>query len=702
METTLDRWKRVGLALTALAVLAAAGTGVSADEGMWLYDRIPAKELLDRYGFAPSQRWLDHLRLSSVNMYASASFVSPDGLILTNHHVALGSIQRMSTAEHNYVRDGFYAKTRAEELPIPGLTVRVLNSIEDVTSRVESSVKPGATVSQASHARRKVIAAIEAECFKKTGDRGEVVTFFGGARYSLYRYKPYTDVRLVMAPELQAASFGGDSDNFTYPRYDYDVSFLRAYENGRPARVEHYLLTDPEGAKDGELVFVSGHPGETDRQLTTHALEYLRDVSYPAKLERINRQKALLAAYSARGPEEARRAKMGLYFLDNSRKSLEGELGGLEDPSLMSAKQAEEKALRDAVAKDPEMQKAYGGAWETARKAQEWARAHQKEIQYKSDIPGAGWGRLMSAALTLVKYAQEARKPDLERLPGFHEAELEETLRSLQSPRPYFKDMEEVLLADALDQAARTLGPEDPYVETLLAGQAPEARARQLLSDTRLDDVAVRKALVADKGKAVAASMDPLLEFVRQAYPTIRETETLVEENLDAPLAEALTLLAKARFAAYGDLAYPDATGTLRLSFGKVAGYPQGTTRVPPFTTFYGLYDRAYSFGNAGDYQLTQAQEKHRDELALATPYNLVCTADITGGNSGSPLVDREGRLVGLVFDGNEQSHPNAFLYRESQARCVAVDIRGILEGLRKIYGAGALADEMLQLQAGK
>lgn len=684
---------RLKLLASSFVIVASAfaSVGVQADEGMWTYDHVPFKLLQERYSFKPTQEWLDHLRLSSISVHASASFVSPDGLILTNHHVVVGYIQRLSTPEHNYVREGFYAKTRAEEIPIPGASVRVLQSIEDVTSRVEAAVPKNAMTAQAADQRAKIIAAIESECLKNTGFEGEVVAFFGGATYSLYRYKRFTNIRFVFAPEDQAANFGGDFDNFTYPRHDLDMAFLRAYGDEQ-AKTSQYLKVNPEGAKDGELVFASGHPGKTDRQFTISVLEYLRDVSYPAKIARTHHAIDVMNAYSARGTEENRKAKIGLYYLANSLKAREGELRGLRDPALMSAKGSQERTLREAVDKDPELKRLYGGAWDRMRMACEWARAHQNEILDKTEM----YGRFSGAALTMVRYADEVRKPDSDRLPGYHNAELPDTLRRLESPQPYHKDLEEILMADTFQVLLKDLGPGDPYIKIVLQGRSPAEVAREVMSGTKLDDVEVRKALLKDEGKAVLASKDPLIELVRRADPTVRAAERDVRNNFDAVQNEALTQIAKAEFAVYGEGAYPDATGTLRLAFGKVAGYPFATTLVPPFTTFYGLYDRAGSFGNKGDFKLAPSEEKSRDKLDLRTPLNLVCTADITGGNSGSPLVDGEGRLVGLVFDGNMESHPNVFVYDETQARCVAVDIRGILEALRKLYGADALVQEML------
>ena len=681
--------------ILAAAALCAAGllsTSPRADEGMWTYDHPPLKQLEERYGFKPDQAWFDHLRLSSVSMGASASFVSPDGLVITNHHVTLGYVQRLSSAEHNYVRDGFYAKTQAEELPMPGASVQVVVSMEDVTDRVDAAVKAGASPAQAQEQREKAIAAIEDECPKKTGLQGEVVSLFGGSRRVIYRSKEYTDVRLVFTPELAAAFFGGDDDNFCYPRYDLDMAFVRVYENGKPAKVQHYLKVNPKGAADGDLVFTSGNPGQTERLLAYAMLEYQRDVIFPATNDRLKARRTLLKAYSARGPEQARQARTYLYYMENSIKSRDGEFKGLNDSALMKKKFDQETALREAVAKNPALAP-YGKAWDNLEQAVAWAKAHEEERRYKI---GLGERALLGTALTLVRYSRELAKPDADRLPEFNDADLPDLTRRLTSPGPVYKELEATLLLDEMKYVIAGLGENEPYVKTMLAGMTPEALVKQVIEGTHLEDPAVRKELLKDKGKAVATSKDPMIQLALRIEPTISETRKLFRDKVDAIDTANLTLVAKAQFAAYGESVYPDATGTLRLAFGKVAGYPFATTLVPPFTTFYGLYDRAYGFGQKGDFAIPPRTAARREQLDLSTPLNLVSTNDITGGNSGSPVVDKEGRLVGLVFDGNMQSHPNTFVYEETQARCVSVDIRGILEALRKLYDAGPLADEML------
>jgi hypothetical protein len=689
----IGRGGKTACLVAGLAMTLGVAEMARADEGMWPYDHAPVEQIRQAYGFAPSQAWLDHLRLASVDPGASAAFVSPDGLILTNHHVALSSVQRVSTPEHNYVQNGFFAATREQEIPLPGNTLKVLVSIEEVSARVTAGVKPNLNPAQARVAREAAITVIEAECLKQTGLKGEVVALYGGAHHDLYRYKEYTDVRLVFVPELQAAFFGGDWDNFCYPRWDLDIAFLRAYENGRPARVEHWLQVNPAGTRDGDMVFVSGNPGRTQRLKTLANLEYSRDLTYPERLARTQHQREVLRRYMALGEEQARRARTFDYFYGNTLKRVEGELAGLREPRLMANKVTDEQALRAAVAADEQLEARYGGAWERVAAAYAWAAAHDADRLYRSEMPG---GRFFGTALGLVRLQAETGKADVDRLPGYHESELPDLLRRLGRPAPVYKDMEEVMATDAFQRLRDGLGAEELFVQAVLQGRTPAEAATFYLQGTRLDDVAVRRELAKDNGKAVPGSDDVLLALARRLDPLLREAEKAFRENVRAVEESAETDIAQARFAVYGDKVYPDATGTLRLGFGRVAGYPSATTLVPPFTTWYGLYDRAFSFGDQGDFALTANQRARRDRLDLGGVLDLACTVDITGGNSGSPIVDRDGRLVGVAFDGNQTSHANQFVYDETEARCIGVDVRGILQALGKLYDAQPLVDELL------
>ncbi|KDA54552.1 hypothetical protein EG19_10320 [Thermoanaerobaculum aquaticum] len=678
------------------AALMACGLAslAAAEEGMWTFDNPPVKQLQQKYNFTPTQEWLDHLRLSSVrfNDGGSGSFVSATGLVLTNHHVALGQLQKVSSPQKDYVADGFLARTPEEELKCPDLELNVLVSMENVTDRVLAAVKPGMSEKQANDARKAAIAAIEKESMEKTGLRSDVVTLYHGGEYWLYRYKKYTDVRLVFAPEQQIAFYGGDPDNFTYPRYDLDMALFRVYEDGKPVKPQHYLKWNPEGAKDGELVFVSGHPGSTNRLYTLAQLETLRDLSYPMRLEGIERRLGVARAYAARGKEQARQAAGLIFGLENSKKALSGEYKGLKDPQLMQIKAREEKELRDKVAANPEWQKAYGDAWQAIEKAQASFRERAKEYSYRR-LSGY---RLPGVALSIVQLVAEVKKPDGERLDGFHESQLPSLKFRLFSPAPIYPEFEEVLLADGLREALEKLGPEDPFVKAALAGKTPEQVAHEAIAGTKLADPDFRKQLVEGGEEAVAESQDPLIALARRVDPILRQERKWYEDTIESVVRTAGEKIGKARFAIYGKDTYPDATFTLRLTYGTVTGYPYNGTIAPSKTTFYGLYDRAASFDYKPPFHLPQRWLDRKDALNLATPLNFVSTCDIIGGNSGSPVVNRQGEIVGLIFDGNIESLVGRFVFDITANRAVAVHTAGMTEALKKVYDAEFLVKELL------
>jgi len=682
--------KRFGFLAVALgfAVLA------QAEEGMWTFDNPPRQQLQEKYGFTPTQEWLDHIRLSSVrfNDGGSGSFVSATGLVLTNHHVALGQLQKVSSPQKDYVADGFLARTPEEELPCPDLELNVLVSMEDVTARVLAAVKPGMSEKEANDARKAAIAAIERESMEKTGLRSDVVTLYQGGEYWLYRYKKYTDVRLVFAPEQQIAFYGGDPDNFTYPRYDLDMALFRVYENGKPVKPQHYLKWNPEGAKDGELVFVSGHPGSTNRLYTMAQLETLRDVSYPLRLEGIERRLAVARAYAARGKEEARQAAGLIFGLENSKKALTGEYQGLQQPQIFQLKAKQEGELRQKVAANPAWQKEFGQAWEAIEKAEKLYRERARESAYRR----LGGYRLPQIALNIVQLVAEVKKPDGERLEGFHESQLPSLKFRLLSPAPIYPQFEEVLLADALKESLEKLGPEDPFVKAALAGQSPEEVAAQVIGGTQLADPEFRKKLIEGGEAEVAASTDPLIALARRVDPILRQERKWYEDTIQSVERSAGEKIGKARFAIYGKSLYPDATFTLRLTYGTVTGYPYNGTVAPSKTTFYGLYDRAESFDFKPPFHLPQRFLERREKLHLATPLNFVSTCDIIGGNSGSPVVNRRGEIVGLIFDGNIESLVGRFVFDITANRAVAVHTAGMTEALRKLYDAEFLLQELL------
>jgi hypothetical protein len=672
-----------------LLVLVLAGSVLlTADEGMWTFDNPPSAKLKERYGFTPEPQWLDHIRLSSVrfNDGGSGSFVSPNGLVITNHHVVFGQLQKLSNAQKDYVRDGFHARTQSAELKCPDLELNVLVSMENVTARMQGGVNPGMTERQAFDARRAEQARIQKESLDATGLRSDVVSLYRGGEYWLYRYKKYTDVRLAFAPERQAAFFGGDPDNFTFPRHDLDFALLRAYENGRPVSTEDYLRFNTKGAVESELVFVSGHPGRTNRELTVAQLETQRDLIYPARLASVNRQLRVLRDYAARGAEQARQAADRIFGLENALKALTGEYRGM-DRNLFEKKQREESDLRSRVEANPEWKRQFGDAWAVTAAAEK-KRPELFKFQQFRTLGSAS--DLAQFAQQIVLYVVEIRKPDSERLDGYHDSQLEELRFYLFSPAPIYPELEEVLLANSLQASMDQLGEDDPWVKAIMDQRKPAEVAAQAMRGTKLSDPAFRKSLIDGGEAAVAASTDPLLVLARKSDPFFRETRKAFEDNIESALASAAEKIARARFGAFGKSVYPDATFTLRLGYGTVQGYPMNGTRAPHKTTFYGLYDRAASFDYKPPHDLAPRLMERRDRIDLSTPLNFVATLDIIGGNSGSPVINRDGEFVGIIFDGNIES-----LTANFSNRAVAVHAAAIIEALRKVYDARALADEI-------
>lgn len=691
-------WKMGALA----ALIGTGAAGAQADEGMWLYNALPKRQVQAKYGFDITEAWAGHLQRASARVGgASGAFVSADGLVMTNHHVGLDTLQKLSTAEHNYVRDGFTARTQAEEAKAPGLEIAVLDSIVPATDQVQAAVKPGMTAVQAFRARRTAIAALEKEALAKTGLRSSVVSLFGGARYDLYRYKRYTDVRLVMAPDQNAAFFGGDPDNFEYPRYDLDMCFFRVYENGRPAKVKDYLAWSRTGAKDSDLVFVSGHPGRTERLNTVADLTYERDVSLPLALNTLHRREVLLTSWGERLPENARIARQALFGVQNSRKRLQGELQSLQDPAVFARKQAQEQALRARVTADPALRAAYGDAWDQVEQADTIQRA---QVAKYGVLAGGGgiFSGLFTVAQTLVEAAaQENQKPDRQRLPEDSDANRAALERRLLSPAPIYPEFERLNLADALALMEETLGTNDPLVKQALGGKSPQERASELIGETKLADLSERKRLIAGGLPAIQASSDPMIKLAIQLAPALRALRRQSEDQVASLKQQAYPKIAQAQLAAGSENVYPDATGTLRLSYGTVQGYAQDGKTIPASTTMGDLFSYAAQREDQTPYQPSPGWIKAEKRIKADTPFDFVCTTDIVGGNSGSPVVDKDGAVVGLIFDGNIQSLGGSYAYTDTQARSVAVHSEAIIEALRHVYDDNALADEILSGQIG-
>jgi hypothetical protein len=665
------------------------------DEGMWLFNNPPKAHLKAKYNFEPTDAWLNHLQKSSVrfNSGGSGSFVSANGLVMTNHHVAADALQKMGTKDRNYYRDGFHAKTYAEESKCEAMELNVLMSIEDVTERVNASSKAGAKAEDSFAARRAVISEIEKESLDKTSLRSDVVTLYQGGAYHLYRFKKYTDVRLVFAPEQQIAFFGGDPDNFEYPRFDLDMAFFRVYENDKPAKIEHFLKWSKAGAKEDELVFVSGHPGKTNRLNTVDELQYFRDIGYPFLLNRLNRWEVLLNAFSGRSEENARQAKEFLFGVQNSRKARVGGLGGLLDPEMMARKQAYELKLKEAVAKDAKLADAKT-AWDKVT-ASEKIRAEL--IKPFTVLEGAaGFNcEIFGIARTLVRAAEEKPKKNQERLREFRDSALESMELQLFSEEPIYDEYEIVKLADGLSFMASILGYKHPIVVTSLAGKSPQQRAAELVLGSKLKDVNERKRLYKEGAKAITASKDPILLLALAVDAESRKIRKRMELEVEEPKRQAYAEIAKVKFALEGTSTYPDATFTLRLAFGTVKGYEENGKKVPAETYYSGLYERSTEHMNKSPFDLPQRWIDKKGKLDMKVPLNFVCTADIIGGNSGSPVVNKDAEVVGLIFDGNIQSLVLDFAFTEEQGRAVSVHSQGMIEALRKVYEATNVADEL-------
>jgi hypothetical protein len=690
--------------IIAITLMTIAKTKAKADEGMWLFNAPPTKILKEKYDFEPTGKWLEHIQKSSVrfNSGGSGSFVSADGLVMTNHHVGLGALQKLSNLHKgkDYVAEGFYAKTLDEEFKAVDEELNVLMEIEDVTARVKAVIKPGMSPEDSFKARRGIISTIEAESLKKTGLRSDVVTLFQGSQYHLYRYKRYTDVRLVFAPEQQIAFYGGDPDNFAYPRYDLDVCLFRVYEDGKPAKIKHYLKWNNKSLKDDELVFVSGHPGKTDRLTTVAELEYLRDVGYPFLLQRLYRWEVMLGIYSNTSEEARRRAKDFLFSVANSRKAREGGLAGLLDPEFMFKKNAQEKALRAAVAKKPELKDA-AKAFDTIAKAQKVRIGNIRK--YTVLEAGGGFNsNLFSYARTLLRASDEYAKPNQDRLGEYADAKKKSLEHKLFSGQKLFPDYEIVKLTNSLTWLCEQLRYDNSLVQQILAGKSPQDRATELVKGTELFEVANRKKLYKGGSEAIKASRDPMILLAKLVDGESRAVRKIMEEQLEEPKEEAYDKIAQAKVAVEGTDTYPDATFTLRLSFGVVKGYEEEGKHIPYQTTFTGLYERSKEHNNKEPFDLPERWIKGKDKLNLKTPFNFVCTTDIIGGNSGSPVVNRKGEVVGLIFDGNIQSLVWDFMYTDKQGRAVAVCTPAITEALRAIYDAAPLANELTTGHHGK
>lgn len=662
---------------------------------MWLFSAPPREKIQATYGFNVDDAWMNHLMKASVrfNSGGSGSFVSGDGLVITNQHVGFDALQKMSNEKKNFVHDGFYATTAADEVKCLDLELNVLQSIEDVTARVNAGVPAGTTGDEAAAARRKVIAGIEKESHDKTGMRADVVTLYQGGKYDLYLFKRYTDVRLVFAPEQQAAFFGGDPDNFEYPRYDLDICVFRVYENGQPLHPEHFLKWSVKGVKDGDLVFVSGHPGRSERLFTVSQVQLLGDTTIPSALEYLKRRDVLLSYWSDRSDENERRAKQVLFGIRNSRKLFDGLLAGLQNPEFVDAKEAAEDRLKYQLAQRADGKEALEAFQRIAMAEQVIKRSFARRVMLEGSRGFVS--ESFGIARSLLRAGDERTKPNGERLPEFAEQKKDTLELALFSEKPIYADLEILTLSDALTSLTEQLGYNDQTVQAVLAGKSPRERAAELILGTKVRDVAFRRQLYDGGAAAVAAAHDPLIEVARLIDDESRALRKSFEAE-DEITQEAQAAIGRARFAIEGTSTYPDATFTLRLAYGAVKGYEQNGATVAPLTTIAGLYQRSAEHGDREPFNLPQRWVDKKADVNMATPYDFVSTCDIIGGNSGSPTVNRDGEFVGIIFDGNIQSLFADVAYEGVLSRAVSVHSAGIIEALRHVYGVTSLADELI------
>ena len=657
---------------------------------MWTFDAPPLEYWRKTYNFTPDQKWLDHVRLASVRLPGcSASFVSGQGLVMTNHHCARTCISASSPADTNYQRTGFVAGSRTDEKRCAGLYVDQLQSIEDVTTRVRSKVTAATSAAQVEQ-RDGEIAAIQRECQAAGNVTCQVVGFYQGGMYSLYRYRRFNDVRLVMAPEEAISFFGGDPDNFTFPRFDLDLTLLRVYENNEPYRPQDYLKWSANGATEGELTFVTGNPGSTGRLLTVAQMEYLRDVAYPAQLAQLARNIRILKGLVERNEDMRRLYENPLFSAENSQKAITGYLAGLLDEDQMAKKRAFEKDLRARIAADPQLRPKYGAAWAAIEAAQRELASFSKPARYYN-LSGSS---LLQYAAALSRLPGQTALADTARLPNFRGPALTNLKNQLSAATQVDTMLERLNLTAWLIAAQQELDPKDPLLVALLAGRTPDQAALALLRGTRLADPAVRKALIEGGSPAILASTDPLIAIARKFEPQSLEIarRTLRLNNVISANAEKV---GQAQFAIYGKQLPPDATFTLRISDGVVKGYPMNGTIAPYKTSFYGLFARSAEFDDKEPFKLPQRWKDARQRINMETPMDFVSTNDIIGGNSGSPVINRNAEVVGLIFDSNIQQLPNRFIFTDEVARSVSVHSRAITEALRNVYNAAWIANEL-------
>jgi len=670
---------------------------------MWTFNNFPAAKVGGKYGFTPDTKWLEHVQLASARTGSgcSASFVSKDGLVMTNHHCVHDCIEQLSSATKDYVKDGFQAKTLADEVKCPELEVDQLREITDVTEKVLSATK-GLEGKAYNDAQKAALSKLEKECVAEATKGGtpegsvrcDVVNLYNGGRYDLYRYRRFQDVRLAFAPEFAIAFFGGDPDNFMFPRYDLDVSFVRAYDNGKPARLDHFFPFAKKPAKENDLVFTSGTPGRTSRQHTIARLELARDVKLPKILIYLSEYRGQLIQFQERGKEQKRFSNATLFYVENGVKALRGELAALSDKAFFAQKVGDENALRQKVLADAKMRAAYYPAWAAIEKAEAEYAKIVDEHQYMEGRYGFR-SELFGFARQLVRAADEAGKPNEQRLREYTTGKLPALEQQLFSAAPLYDEFEIFTLTFSLTKLREALGADHPFVRKLFGKESPATLAARVIKGTKLKDVAFRKSLYckdASCKKALDSSTDPMIELARRIDADARAIRKRFEENVESVETKNGELIAKARFEVYGTSIYPDATGTHRLSYGTIAGYESKGKWVKPITTFGGAFAR-----HTGEdpFALPPSWIAAKPKLDLSTPFDFASTNDIIGGNSGSPIFNKNAEIVGLIFDGNLESLGGDYGFDPAVNRAVSVHASALVEALGKVYGVTRLVEEL-------
>jgi hypothetical protein len=684
----------VNKALAIACVLLVFARAAAADEGMWTFDNFPSAAVKSKYGVSIDMAWLDRVRGAAVRLSSgcSASLVTAEGLVLTNHHCVRDCAQSLSTPTDDYVKNGFAAARRDDERLCPGMQAEILTAIGDVTPRVNMATA-GKSGGDFVKTRDGAIAAIEKEsCAGREAQfRCQVVTLYQGGLYSLYTYRKYSDVRLVFAPELATAFFGGDPDNFNFPRYDLDFSFVRLYESNRPIASRDHLRWSAEAPKDGEPVFVVGNPGSTQRLLTADQLETVRDLSLPESLIMLSELRGRLIRFSEESAEHARIADDVLFGTENTLKLYRGELKALVEPGFVAAKRQADEKLKAAVDADPKLAAAAGDPWAEIAAVQRDRRALYMSETYLDSFTGRS--SFFGSARALVRSAEERAKPNGERLPEFTDSRVPLIQKRVLDARPIYPELEQLELEFWLSKLRENLTADAPATRLFLGKESPESLAAKL-AKSKLGDAALRKMLWDGGEAAVKASDDPMIEFVLATDPTSRAVRKDYEARVEGPTDRALERIARARFAVYGTSVYPDATFTLRISYGKVAGWTDNGVTVAPFTYFRGLWDRATG---QPPFALAPKWVAAKGVVDDGTVFDLVSNNDIIGGNSGSPLIDAQGRVVGAIFDGNIESLGGTFGFDETVNRAVSVSTAAITEALRKVYRQDTIVNELLK-----